>query len=209
MATRGADGSELVLTSGEVGERLEVSQQAASNYLSALANGGYIHRALGGRRQRIRLAPKGLETLRKDYYGLKRIFEGPNRMKMTGIVTSGLGEGRYYLSQPGYLVQFAERLGYQPYPGTLNVRVTNDVSSRASAIRSWHGIRINGFAASGRTFGGATCFPARLGGRPSHLILPDRTHYTDVLEFIAPEFLREALALKDGSSVTMEVEEGS
>ncbi|MCI4328530.1 MAG: DUF120 domain-containing protein, partial [Thermoplasmata archaeon] len=97
--------------------------------------------------------PAGTELLRGEYEQYRRIFEGPGRLKFSGEVASGLGEGRYYLSQPGYMLQFAERLGYSPYPGTLNLRVGADDRARLDAARHWKGIRIDGFEAGGRTFG--------------------------------------------------------
>ncbi len=207
LARLGADRTPVVLSSRELGEKLGVSQQAADRYLLALAGAGLIDRSLGGRKQSLTLKAPGLELLRRDYHELRRIFEGPARLAFTGTVVSGLGEGRYYLTQPGYMVQFAERLGYAPYPGTLNVRLTPSDLARVGPVKEWKGIRIDGFSAAGRTFGGATCLAARLGGRPSHLITPDRTSHVDVIEFIAPEFLREALHLKDGDPVAVEIEE--
>ncbi|HEV2316427.1 MAG TPA: DUF120 domain-containing protein [Thermoplasmata archaeon] len=207
LALLGADHTPTVLSSREVGEQVGVSQQAADRYLMALAEAGLLTRTYGGRKQRLTLTPAGTAVLRKEYHDLRRIFEGPSKLAIRGTVASGLGEGRYYLSQPGYVVQFAERLGYSPYPGTLNVKLGGPELLRISSVKDWRGIRIDGFSASGRTFGGATCHAARLGGRPGHLITPDRTHHTDVVEFIAPEFLRGALQLKDGDSVEVELEE--
>jgi riboflavin kinase, archaea type len=207
LAAAGADRAPVVLSSRELGVRLGASQQAADRYLIALAGAGLLTRTMGGRTPALALTPAGLALLRAEYHELRRIFEGPARMRLRGAVASGLGEGRYYLSQPGYVVQFAERLGYTPYPGTLNVRLAPTEMLRVTEVRNWRGVRIDGFSASGRTFGGASCHAARLGGRPGHLITPDRTHHTDVIEFIAPEFLREALRLKDGDRVEVEIAE--
>ncbi|MCI4372695.1 MAG: DUF120 domain-containing protein [Thermoplasmata archaeon] len=207
LAHDGADSTPVVLTSGEVGERIGVSQQAADRYLVALERKGLITRALGQRRQRLQLTPAAMAVLRTEYHSYRRIFEGPSRLSFTGKVASGLGEGRYYLSQPGYLVQFSERLGYTPYPGTLNVRLTAEALRKSSLVSDWSGLRIDGFQASGRTFGGATCFAARMNGRACHLIHPDRTHYKDVVEFVAADCLRDKLHLKDGDSVTIDLEE--
>lgn len=207
LALAGADHTPVVFTSREIGEKLEVSQQAADRYLLALEAEGLLERSMAARRQRLSLTPAGLGLLRREYHSYRRIFEGPGKLSLRGAVTSGLGEGRYYLSQPGYLVQFSERLGYRPYPGTLNVRVAGESLRTLAAVKDWSGTRIDGFEASGRTFGGATCYSARLSGRPGHLIVPDRTHYQDVIEFIAPECLRERLSLKDGATVAVELEE--
>jgi riboflavin kinase, archaea type len=207
LASLGASHTPVVVSSREAGAAVGVSQQAADRYLVTLAKSGLLTRQLAARRQRISVTPAGMEQLRREYEQYRRIFEGPGRMKFTGEVASGLGEGRYYLSQPGYLVQFAERLGYSPYPGTLNLRVGADDRDRLDAARHWKGIRIDGFEAGGRTFGGATCFEARIGGKRSHWIVPDRTHHTDVAEFIAPEYLRQQLPAKDGDRVDVTIEE--
>ncbi|MFZ3355248.1 MAG: DUF120 domain-containing protein [Thermoplasmata archaeon] len=207
LAIAGADQASVVLTSREVGDKIGVSQQAADRYLVSLEKRGLVTRALAARRQRLSLTPSAMKLLRSEHHVYRRIFEGPSRVAFVGKVAAGLGEGRYYLSQPGYVVQFSERLGYEPYPGTLNIRVAPDALRKVSVVRDWTGIRIDGFQAGGRTFGGATCFAARLNGRASHLILPDRTHYEDVVELIAPEYLRDAVHVKDGDQVRVEVEE--
>ncbi len=207
LAHAGADRAPIVLTSAELGGRLGLSQQAASRYLVEAEREGWVVRALAARRQRLELTPAAMEALRAEYRGYRRIFEGPARTSFNGAVASGLGEGRYYLSQPGYVLQFSERLGYTPYPGTLNVRLAARARSALGDLRDWEGVRIDGFEAAGRTFGGATCYPARLNGRRCHLIRPDRSHYQDVVEFIAPERLRTRLRLKDGDAVRAELEE--
>ena len=207
LAHAGADHTPVVLTSGEVGERLGVSQQAAARYLVELERRELVVRTLASRRQRLQLTPAAMELLRAEYRGYRRIFEGPGQLAISGEVASGLGEGRYYLSQPGYVLQFTERLGYTPYPGTLNVRLRASEIRRLAVLKDWSGVRIDGFEAAGRTFGGATCFPGRLNGKPCHLIRPDRSHYQDVVEFIAPARLRTTLRLKDGDAVRAELEE--
>jgi riboflavin kinase len=207
LAHQGADHTPVHLSSRELGERIGVSQQAADRYLVALERKGLLTRSLAQRRQRLQLTPAAMDLLRGEYHAYQRIFEGPGRLSFSGTVASGLGEGRYYLSQPGYVVQFTERLGYPPYPGTLNVRLTAEALRKASLVTHWTGLRIDGFQASGRTFGGATCFAARMNGQPCHLIHPDRTHYKDVVEFVAADCLREKLGLKDDDIVSIDLEE--
>ncbi|MGA9840508.1 MAG: DUF120 domain-containing protein [Thermoplasmata archaeon] len=207
LALAGADHTPVVLTSRDLGERIGVSQQAADRYLVSLEKKGLVTRSLAQRRQRLLLTPAAMALLRTEYQSYHRIFEGPAKISFSGAVASGLGEGRYYLSQPGYVVQFSERLGYAPYPGTLNVRVDGAALRKVELVGTWRGLRIDGFQASGRTFGGATCFPARLNGHPCHLIHPDRTHYQDVVEFVAPDCLRDALRVKDDDPVRVDIEE--
>ncbi|HZY70712.1 MAG TPA: DUF120 domain-containing protein [Thermoplasmata archaeon] len=207
LAVAGAADSPVARSSREVGRELGVSQQAADRYLIALDERGLVTRTLAQRRQRIAVTPAGLELLRAEYETFRRIFQGPAVVRFQGTVVSGLGEGRYYLSQPGYMVQFAERLGYSPYPGTLNIKLGAGDLARLGTVRRGHGVRIDGFKSGDRTFGGATCFPARLSGRECHAIVPDRTHHQDVVEFIAREYLREALGVKDCAPIDVEIRE--
>jgi riboflavin kinase len=207
LALAGADRAPLGLTSRQVGERIGASQQAADRYLVALEKQGYLTRTFVGRRPKLALTSEGIDALRAEYHSYHRIFDGPARVSFQGQVTSGLGEGRYYLSQPGYAEQFPPRVGYMPFPGTLNVRIEGEARRQVALVRHWVGIRIEGFHAGDRTFGGATCYVARLNDRPCHLIRPDRTHYDDVVEFVAPESLRETLHLADRMDVTVELEE--
>lgn len=207
LALAGADRASVEIASREVGRRIGASQQAADRHLVSLEKRGEILRTLQGRKPRVALTPRGMETLRAEYVGFRRIFEGPARLNFEGTVVSGLGEGRYYLSQPGYAQQFPPQVGYLPYPGTLNVRLAPETLRRVSVVRHWTGVRIEGFHDGGRTFGGATCIPARLKGTACHLIRPDRTHYEDVVEFIAAVSLRETLGLKDSMEIDIELEE--
>jgi riboflavin kinase len=207
IATVGGHHTPVILTSREIGEKVGISQQAADRYLIALESRGLLLRRMAARRQRLSLPPSAMELLRHEYQGYRRIFEGPAMIRFTGTVQSGLGEGRYYLSQPGYVLQFTERLGYGPYPGTLNVAVPPEALAQVETVRHWAGVRIDGFKAAGRTFGGVTCYEARLSGRPCHAVIPDRTHHENVVEFVAPESLRDALQVKDGDQIPVQIQE--
>ncbi len=201
LALRGATASPIHLSSRELGEALGVRQQTADNYLLSLHSQGYLTRTLGERKQILQLTSEGIARLRREYQELRQVFEESRPLLLRGLVVSGLGEGRYYLSKPGYVSQFRGRLGYTPFPGTLNVRLRREDIPRVDEFRLTRGERIEGFEAEGRSFGGAQCYPARVRTVPCHLVIPDRTHYTDVLEFIAPVSLRDTLGLKDQDEV--------
>ena len=38
-----------------------------------------------------------------------------------------MGEGSYYMSLKGYKKQFKEKLGYEPFPGTLNLKLEDKI----------------------------------------------------------------------------------
>jgi CTP-dependent riboflavin kinase len=50
----------------------------------------------------------------------------PLSVTLEGTVFTGLGEGAYYISKETYLKQLTEKLGFEPYLGTLNLKLSSD-----------------------------------------------------------------------------------
>ena len=194
------------LSSAALGEKLGMSQQSAAERILELLEGELVQRDLAGRRQRVRLTPKGLDLLRREYADYRRIFElREGGLRVRGTVASGLGEGAFYMKQRGYKEQFRRKLGFEPYEGTLNLRASDEELSKLDILREEPGILIEGFSDGGRTFGGAKCLPASLAGVDCFAILPLRTHHTDTVELIARAHLRSKLGLADGDEVEVHI----
>ena len=193
------------LSSGELGKLIGVSQQSASQRILEMIRDGLVARDLATRRQRIRLTPKGGEVLRKEYADYQRIYEVKETLTISGTVRSGLGEGAFYMRQRGYKDQFRKKLWFEPYEGTLNLKIRGADLAKLQILQESPGIEISGFEAAGRTFGGAKCFLATSGHIDCAVIMPIRTHHTDVLEVISKHYLRNALGLKDGDIVELAV----
>ena len=125
------------------------------------------------------------------------------------------GEGRHYITLPGYAEQFVSRLGYEPFPGTLNVELDEESVRRRGEIAGVDAVPIDAWEDDDRTYGAAACYAVTIvaDGRrydDAHAIVPDRTHHDDdQLELIAPDELREELALADGDEVEVRVEAAS
>jgi riboflavin kinase len=193
------------LSSGELGKLIGVSQQSASQRILELIRDGLVGRDLATRRQRIRLTARGADVLRKEYADYQRIFEVKETLSISGAVASGLGEGAFYMRQKGYKDQFRKKLWFEPYEGTLNLKMVGPDLAKLRILEETPGIEISGFEAAGRTFGGAKCFLATAGRVDCAVIMPIRTHHTDVLEVISKHYLRNALGLKDGDVVELVV----
>lgn len=206
IALRGGLSEYVTMSSKELGRALGVSQQSASQRILELLNDGLIQRDLASRRQRVKISAKGVDVLRKEFADYQRIFEVRGKLTIAGRVTSGLGEGAFYMRQKGYKDQFPRKLGFLPYEGTLNLKVSGADLSKLTILWEEGGILIDGFEAEGRTFGGAKCFPARMKAIDCAVILPIRTHHTDNLEVISREYLRGRLALADGDLVELTVQ---
>ncbi|MDA4128539.1 MAG: CTP-dependent riboflavin kinase [Thaumarchaeota archaeon] len=126
-----------------------------------------------------------------------------------GRVFTGVGKGAYYVGNPGYKQSFLEKLGYVPFPGTLNLKLeSSEDIERRKQLRLRPGIRIGGFEAGGETFSALNCFNGTMKGVRVTLLIIDITHYDDtVMELISPAYLRRELSLKDGDVVETRIEE--
>ncbi|MFB6154844.1 MAG: DUF120 domain-containing protein [Haloferacaceae archaeon] len=208
----GLSGSAKVSCAG-LADRLEASSQTASRRLQRLEDAGFIEREVVSDGQWISVTEEGEAELRAEYADYRRIFEDAGTLQLVGTVTSGMGEGRHYISLPGYMEQFRERLGYEPFPGTLNVDLTPESVRARPGMASLDAVPIDGWEDDERTFGPATCYAAvveRDGERfpEAHVIVPERTHHDEQqLEIIAPVRLRDELGLGDGDQVTVTIEE--
>ncbi len=209
LAKHGCADGLLEISSSKLAKDLSISQQTASRRIKELLDEGYIVREMMPRGQRIKLTSKGLKTLRHMHFELDKIFEdiGPANYTLTGQVTSGMGEGRYYMEIPEYKDGFKECLGFTPYPGTLNLRlVTKEDIKVRQILQDLEGIEIKGFTYNNRTFGSVKCFKANVEGVDGAVVIPARTHHGfDTLEAIAPAKIRDATGINDGDIITVKV----
>ncbi|MCY4731631.1 CTP-dependent riboflavin kinase [Natronomonas gomsonensis] len=214
VALDGALEGRATVTCAALADRLDASNQTASRRLQRLEDAEFIERNMTGDGQRIAVTEVGERALQREYADYRRLFEGDADVDLSGVVTSGMGEGRHYISLSGYMEQFRDRLGYEPFAGTLNVEL-DDESVRARArMDALDPVGIDGWEDDDRTYGPAFCWPATIetvdGTRYEdvHVIAPERTHHgTDQLELIAPDRLRDELGLNDDDHVTIHVSE--
>jgi len=195
----------VVLSSRELGDALEMSQQSASKRILELLDEKLIIRDLGARKQRIKLTQAGIDELKQEYSEYRRIFEVSDQVTLHGVVTDGMGEGKYYICQVGYMTQFEEKLGFKPFEGTLNIVIDREDVSKLDVIRSAPGETIYGFTQEGRTFGSAIMHKARIKSIDCAIVMPDRSHYENVIEVVCQYHLRRTLGIDNGDRVEVRV----
>lgn len=185
------------ITTSELGSLTGMSQQNASRKLSRLEKEGSVVRG----REGLSLTKKAVGELEGIYSSLRAAFEGGS-IEIIGNVVRGLGEGRFYVSLEGYKSQFKSKLGFEPYPGTLNIRIKGDQVWKRQHILGSEPIAITGFRGSGRTYGDIFAYRCHLEGRPCAIIVPLRTHHgSDIIEIICPFDAKKELSIKDGDTV--------
>lgn len=210
LAEMGARSRTIKVSTEYLAEKMGASQQTASRNLIELDKKAWIRRTITPEGCLIKITEAGVAELKKLYSNLRLIMEAayPPSVTLEGVLFTGLGEGAYYVTRDKYRKQFMEKLGFDPYPGTLNIKLTSEYDTKArSELETYPGIEVEGFKDESRTFGNVKCYPAVINNKTKGaVIFALRSHYnSSVLEIIAPTYLRNQLKLKDGHKVKVEV----
>lgn len=124
------------------------------------------------------------------------------KIYISGIVVRGLGEGTYFMSMRHYRKEIRNKLGFKAYPGTLNLKTNKKL---IDLLKNKKPIKISGFKSKNKTFGGASCYKAKIKNINGSIIVPDLTRHKNIIEFIAPIHLKSELNIKDGDKTKVEL----
>ncbi|MEM3445936.1 MAG: DUF120 domain-containing protein [Candidatus Korarchaeum sp.] len=183
---------------------MSTSRATLSRWVSRAEELGFVRSATSKKSQYIMLSEKSVELLRSIGESIEGLGWGDR--VVIGEVFSGMGEGAYYMSRSGYIEGFIRIIGYKPFPGTLNLKLSYEDAVKVSEWRrKVVPYSIPGFSEGGRTFGDVEVYPVVINGEVEALsVFPKRRHYgQDVLELVHEENLREKLKLRDGDMVAV------
>ncbi|MBI4813658.1 MAG: CTP-dependent riboflavin kinase [Methanobacterium sp.] len=124
-------------------------------------------------------------------------------MEIIGEIISGTHKGSYFMSLEVYKEEFRKKLKFEPFPGTLNLKISPENAAHISSMQDKMGA-IKGTD----NYGDVKFLPAKLNGIVDGAILfPVKTeHSPEILEFVAKENLRITLKLKDGDQATLKID---
>ena len=209
LLSKGAKHNFVQITTSSLGKNIKKSQQSASKHILELENGGFIDRLMTGRQLSVKITQKGYSELVKLHSVLGSSLDlFPSHLKLNGSVISGLGEGAYYMSLNGYTKQFKAKIGYIPFPGTLNIKLNQlQATQIIQQLDELESIIIDPFSDGKRTYGWVKCFHATLNNSiKCELIRLERTHHNNsIIELISKNNLRKTSKLKTGSKVTIKI----
>lgn len=199
-----------VLTTVEIAQDMNFSQQTASRKIAELEEQKLIIKEYSPEGLKIRLTEKAEAILKENYEHLKSIFENLKKEQsatsLKGVVASGIGEGKYYVQIEQYNKALEKLLGKTPFSGTLNV--VGDNEQYKQFILGKEMTRIEGFKTNTRTFGWINTYKVKLRKEKSNkfvdgiIVIPERTiHRENIIEIVSTVYLREELKLKDYDQV--------
>ncbi|MDH4214786.1 MAG: DUF120 domain-containing protein [Candidatus Odinarchaeota archaeon] len=207
LANKGAIHNKTVLTTSELGDLMNVSQQTASRRIALCVEAGYLLRIHTADGMLLQLTNTGRDELLRVFSNLEVAFTPrQDNIVIEGRLVTGLGEGAYYVDV--YASKLREALGFKPHLGTLNVKVTDDDSRRAiGRMKNTPPLVVTGFRHKGRTFGDVICYRVRVNNEiEAAVVMAQRTHHSeDILEVVAPVDIRKTLNVEDDSKITLTV----
>lgn len=124
------------------------------------------------------------------------------RIVFEGTVFSGEGRGKKFVELPWFMRQVEEKLGFSPYLGTLNLRLLGKEVEKRRLLETTGSVTVE--PQTGYYSG--LLFRATIAALECAVVIPIMPNYpNDVLEVIAPVYLRGSLKLVDGSLVAVSV----
>ena len=124
------------------------------------------------------------------------------QLTFKGRVFSSNSEGQEFISLPWVKRQVREKLGFTPYSGTLNIRLTEESAQRKKLLKTAQKFEIT----PEKGYCSGIFIEAHMEGLKCGIVLPQvPDHPPDVLEVIAAWNLRERFKIEDGSEVCITV----
>ncbi len=207
LANKGAIHSSTALTTGDLGDLMHVSQQTASRRIALCVEEGYLLRIHTVDGMLLQITDKGRDELLRVFSNLEVAFTPiQDNIVIQGRLVTGLGEGAYYVDV--YASKLRAALGFKPYLGTLNVKVTDEDSRKAiGRMKNTPPLVLSGFRHEGRTFGDVICYRVKVNNEiEAAVVMAQRTHHReDILEVVAPVDIRKTLNIDDDAKVTLTV----
>jgi CTP-dependent riboflavin kinase len=123
-------------------------------------------------------------------------------MVLTGTIVKGVGQASYFTGLGWVQEQCLAKLGFKPYPGTLNVELS------AQDVRIMETCRGKGveLVSPDPAFCNARALPVSVQSLPGALILPAEevnVHGANIVEIISPVNIKDTLGVVDGQSITI------
>lgn len=119
-----------------------------------------------------------------------------------GKVFTGTGDGKKFVGLPWVRSQVKEKLGFEPYVGTLNLYLSNEAHT-INLLSKFKGLEIT----PEKEYYPGRLYKALINEKVQGAVIrPEVPKYPNqILEVIAPMFLREKFNLKDGDEVEVKI----
>lgn len=124
---------------------------------------------------------------------------------LSGKIVSGVTQGAFFTQLDWFQKQCLQKLGYKPYPGTLNIEISAEDIPIVEALEQNAKIE---FIPPDSAFCSGKAYPAMVEGIAAAIVMPAkevRVHGNNIIEIISDLRLKDALKLSDGDTITVSI----
>jgi len=124
-------------------------------------------------------------------------------ISITGRIVSGVKKGAFFTQLDWVQEQCQKKLGFKPYPGTLNLEIEEEKIPIVEALRQGGGIEL---IPPDTDFCTGHAYPVSVMGVAGAIVAPAEdvsVHGKNIIEILAPISLKEALDVKDGDEIML------
>lgn len=122
---------------------------------------------------------------------------------IAGKIIPGVKQGKFFTQLEWFQEQCADKLGFKPYPGTLNLEISGEYLPIVESLNREEGIEL---ISPDPKFCNAKAFSVSLGKISGAIIMPDekvRVHATNIIEIVAPLNIKASLNVGNGDFISV------
>lgn len=126
-----------------------------------------------------------------------------DQLTITGKIVSGEKKGAFFTQLDWVQNQCQEKLGFKPFPGTLNLEIEAEKIPHIEALFKRSGIEL---VPPDPKFCVGHVYPVSIMGVTGALVAPAedvRVHGKNIIELIAPTCLKDAMDVDDGDEIML------
>ena len=126
-----------------------------------------------------------------------------DKLTVTGKIVSGEKKGASFTQLNWVQNQCQNKLGFSPFPGTLNLKIEDETITLIETLFQKGGIELvppDSKSCTGHVY------PVSIMGVPGAIVAPAekvRAHGKNIIELIAPASLKDALDADDGDEIML------
>ena len=124
---------------------------------------------------------------------------------LRGRIVSGVKQGAFFTQLDWFQSQCRDKLGFEPYAGTLNLAVSDDDVPAVEALEQEAEIE---FIPPDSEFCCGKAYPVQVEGISAAIVIPAaevRVHGKNIIEVISDQRLKDVLKVDDGDSVEIKI----
>ena len=126
-----------------------------------------------------------------------------DKLTVTGKIVSGEKKGAFFTQLDWVQSQCQEKLGFRPFPGTLNLEIEEEKILQIEALFKRCGIEL---VPPDSNFCAGHVYPVSIMGVTGAIVAPAedvRIHGKNIIELIAPTSLKDAMDVDDGDEIML------